>query len=99
VNRRPADESPTFRDRGYVFQVELSLTCAEGFVARPDRSGESGDVDNQIADLQYREACEYGVGHGIAVEVPAGQAPVTCVRTTWLPRHEVRRVVARGPRM
>jgi hypothetical protein len=96
VNRRPADASPAYRDRGYVFQVEFSLSCAEGFVARPDRSGEGGDVDNQIADLQYRKAYEYGVGHGIAVEIPPGQKPVTRVSTTWLPRHEVKRVIPRG---
>lgn len=96
VNRRPADESPAFRDRGYVFQVELSLRCPEGFIARQDRSGEGGDSDNQIADLQYREAYEYAVGHGIAIEVPEGQAQVQIVRTTWLPRHEVRRVIARA---
>jgi hypothetical protein len=54
VNRRSPDESPAFRDRGYVFQVELSLDCADGLVARPDRSGEGGEADEQIADLQYR---------------------------------------------
>ena len=96
VNRRPPDESPAFRDRGYVFQVELVLSCAEGLVARPDRSGEGGDVDNQIADLQYRGAFEYGVGHGIAVEVPEGQDPIRNVRTTWVPCHEVKRVIARS---
>lgn len=95
VNRRAPDESPAFRDRGYVFQVELSLSCAEGFVPRPDRSGEGGDVDNQIADLQYRGSFEYGVGHGIAVEIPEEQDAVRVVRTTWIPRHEVKRVIAR----
>ncbi|MEO8901719.1 MAG: DISARM system helicase DrmA [Polyangiaceae bacterium] len=96
VNRRPPDESPAFRDRGYVFQVELSLDCADGLVARPDRSGEGGEADDQIADLQYRGSFEYGVGHGIAVEVPEGQAPVRMVRSTWVPCHEVRRVIARS---
>lgn len=96
VNHRPPDESPAFRDRGYVFQVELSVDCAEGLIARPDRSGEGGDADNQIADLQYRDSFEYGVGHGIAVEVPPGQARITQVRTTWIPCHEVRRVIARN---
>ncbi len=95
VNYRASDNSPGFRDRGYVFQVELALECAQGFVKRPDRSGEGGDADAQIADLQYRDVCEYAVGHGISVLVPEGQSTVTRVQTTWLPRHEVRRVIAR----
>ena len=93
VNNRPADKSPAFRDRGYVFQVELTLRCLEGLVPRPDRSGEGGDLDDQVADLQYRKAVEYAVGHGVAVEIPEAQAPVTTVRTTWLPRYEVRPVI------
>lgn len=46
------------------------------------------------AIAQLRERVEYAVGHGVAVEVPMGQEPVTRVKTTWLPEYEVRRVVA-----
>ncbi|HEX2880249.1 MAG TPA: DNA/RNA helicase, partial [Polyangiaceae bacterium] len=96
VNRRSPD-GPGFRDRSYVFQVEMELHCAEGFYGRCDRSGESlGDPDLRIGDLQYRDVCEYAVGHGISVEEPTDDGPVTRLRTTWLPRHEVRRVIARS---
>jgi hypothetical protein len=96
VNRR-APDGPGYRDRAFVFQVEMELQCTAGFYGRPDHSGEgSSDIDLSIADLQYRDIREYGVGHGISVEVPADQTSVTRVRTTWLPRHEVRRVEARS---
>jgi hypothetical protein len=94
VNRRSPDGAG-FRDRKYVFQVELTVSCAEGFVRRPDRSDEGGEVDDQIVDLHYRETCEYAVGHGVSAAVPDGQERITRVCTTWLPRYEVRRVIAR----
>lgn len=104
VNRR-APEGPGLRDAAYVFQVELELRCAEGFVGRPDCSGEgSSDLDEAIGDLQYRDVLEYAVGHGVSVAIPRanGEADaaatghaVTRVRTCWVPAYEVRRVVAR----
>jgi hypothetical protein len=95
VNWRAPDEAPGYRDRAYYFQVELALNCDTGFIKRFDRSDEGGEADDQIADLQYRAHCEYGVGHNVSVEAPSGQAPVTLIRTTFVPRHEVRRVVPR----
>ncbi len=97
VNRR-AGEAPGYRDAAYVFQVELQVRCTQGFVGRQDRSaeGDHHDLDEQIGDLQHRGVLEYGVGHGVSVEVPAGQDPVSVVKTCWLPTHEVRRVVARA---
>lgn len=96
VNRR-APDAQGFRDRAYAFQVELELRCAPGFFGRPDWCGKgSAEVDEAVGDLQYRDILEYGVGHGISVHVPEHQNPVTRVRTCWLPRHEVRRVVARA---
>src|SRR5690606_25279963 len=39
----------------------------------------------------------WAVGHGVAVEVPEGQGDtVRRVRTTWIPRSEVRRVKTHG---
>ena len=32
------------------------------------RSLESDDWDERVADLQYRDVCEYAVGHGVATE-------------------------------
>lgn len=100
VNDRAPDDAPGQRDGAYVFQVELTLECAEGFVPRPDRSAaETSDRDEQIADLQFRDAVDYAVGHGVSVEVPEDQpdstgGAVTRVRTCWIPRYEVRPVVA-----
>ena len=30
----------------------------------------SGDPDDETSDLQFRNHCEWAVGHGVAVEVP-----------------------------
>ncbi len=85
------------RDEQLVFQVEMEITCAEGIVPRPDFSDEeSAEWDDKVADLQFRGRVEHAVGHGVAVEVPPGQSPVTRVKTTWLPEHEVPRIVARS---
>lgn len=99
VNYRAPDDAPGQRDSAYVFQVELALECAEGFVPRPDRSGsDTTDRDEQIADLQFRHAVDYAVGHGVSVKVPKGSpgGEVTRVETCWLPSYEVRPVVAHG---
>jgi hypothetical protein len=83
------------RDEQMIFQVEMELECPEGIVPRPNFSDEESDQwDQKIADLQFRDRVEYAVGHGVAVAVPEGQSPVTRVKTTWLPEHEVRRIVA-----
>ena len=51
------------------FKLSLRSHCDDGFVARPNlRSLQSDDWDEQVADLQYRDACEYAVGHNIATE-------------------------------
>ena len=96
MNRR-APDGPGYRDRSYVFQVELELRCEAGFFGRPYHSDEgASDPDDQIGDLHYRDCLEYAVGHGVSVHVPDGQDPVARIRTTWLPRYEVRRVIARS---
>ena len=97
VNRRAPDEQPGFRDRAWVFQVELELICSEGFYGRADWSGASDDdLDAATGDLQYRDVLEYAVGHGVSVKIAEGEGPVTHVKTDWLPCHEVRRVIARS---
>lgn len=93
VNRRPPGDKGR-RDEQFIFQVELEIECSEGVVRRPNLGGEDSDMwDDCVADLQFRDRCEYAVGHNIAVDV-ASRDPVTKVRTTWLPSYEVRRVVA-----
>ncbi len=91
VNRRAAGERGR-RDEQMLFQVSLEVAFERGFLARPAlRRGD--DLDDKIASLQYRHVCEYAVGHGVAVEAPtASGGTVTAVKTTWLPRSEVRRV-------
>ncbi|MBX3246043.1 MAG: DISARM system helicase DrmA [Myxococcales bacterium] len=94
VNERVIEGKPPF-DGQFLFQVELELHYAPGFVARPNRQGEdASDWDDRVADLQFRGRFEHAVGHGVSVEVPphAGET-VTRVKTKWLPRHEVRRAV------
>lgn len=83
-------------DEKYLFQVELTVTFAGGLVPRPNRHGErSDDLDDRIADLQFRGRVEYAVGHGVSVQRPVADpgGVVTTARTTWLPTSEVRRVV------
>ena len=93
VNRRRAGEQGR-RDVEFIFQVEMELASEAGIVARPDHTGEgSDDWDSSIADLQFRNSCEFAVGHNIAVEVPPGQNPVRRVKTTWIPSYEVPPVV------
>ena len=90
VNRRAEGERGR-KDAEFLFQVSLELRYEPGFLARPAlRRGQ--ELDDKIASLQLRNVCEYAVGHGVAVESP-GAGPVTSVRTTWLPRSEVRRVI------
>lgn len=98
VNQRQAVEKPE-QDRGFVFQVKFEVSCAQGFVERPNLRGarEDDDPDERIGDLQYRDAFEYGVGHGISVwaDVERDGARATCrtVGTSWMPTADVEKVV------
>ncbi|MCB9520310.1 MAG: helicase [Myxococcales bacterium] len=106
VNHRRAPESG--RDAAFVFQPELTLTAPghAAFVPRPNLHGrDSEDWDDQVADLQYRDAVEYVVGHNVsavALQTPAasgapnGAQTFTCqeVRSAWMPSAEVEKVVA-----
>jgi hypothetical protein len=95
VNRRPPGE-PKQKDEAYIFQVAMELEYARGFAPRPNRQGEHAtDPDDRTADLQFREHCEWAVGHNVSVEEPAAARPVTRIRTTWIPTCEVRRVETR----
>lgn len=89
VNERAQGERGR-KDTQYLFQVSLEVRYADGFLARPAlRRGRH--LDDKISSLQFRDVCEYAVGHNVAVAI-SGKKP-TSVRTTWLPRSEVRRVV------
>jgi len=104
VNKREPDRDHPYRT--FVFQTKLSLKLAKPFVARPDlRGGDAGagtdDWDDRVADLQYRDVCEYAVGHGVSATwprasggMPGAGTATEClhVQTTWVPQAEVERV-------
>jgi hypothetical protein len=92
VNRRhPGDDE--HRDEGFIFQVELELQSDTTFIARPNlRSLESDDWDERVADLQYRDAFEFSVGHSVATESVVEDGACRTVRTRWLPTAEVEKV-------
>ncbi len=96
VNRRNAIEGrDDLKDKAFVFQVSLTVEGNQAFVPRPNpRGGVSDEVDERIADLQYRDAKEYAVGHGTATRSVVGDAACRRVETAWVPQFEVERVEA-----
>ena len=90
VNRRNP-ENDDRRDEAFAFQAELDVHSAEPFLPRPDLHGlESDDWDDRLADLQYRNAFEYAVGHGVSTAADV-QPDGSCsrVRTCWMPKAAV----------
>ena len=92
VNRR--DPHATHAYRASIFQPRLVVECEPGFVPRPDPRGELAniDIDERIADLQFREICEFSVGHGVATHAAVNAGTCRSVSTDWLPRATVERV-------
>jgi hypothetical protein len=95
VNRRPPGEGDT-GDEQSAFQAELVVEAEFDLVPRPNTQGlESNDWDERVADLQYRDACEFAVGHGVATRtMPDDAGRCRLVRTCWVPEAEVERVAA-----
>lgn len=91
VNRRPHKEKNAYA--AFAFQTELRLVSDKSFVARPDlRGGFMGepDRDDEVADLQYRDVCEFAVGHGVSAAAEKGpDNSCSAVRTAWIPAAEV----------
>ncbi len=100
VNGRTPHEKP-HQDTGFIFQAGMHVTCSSGFVPRRNPRGtrHEDELDEQIADLQYRDTYEYGVGHGISVlaktkTLGSGERPFCDeVCTTCVPSAEVEKVV------
>jgi hypothetical protein len=93
VNERECLERD--RDLSFVFQVRMTLRHPQGFLPRPNRQGEaSQDDDARVLALQFRDRCEWAVGHNTSVTepVPDVHGDVIELATTQLPRYEVRRV-------
>ena len=93
VNRR----SPVrrrYQDVSYAFQVRLCIRCETGLYPRPNMRGfGSADLDEAVADLHYRDVCEYAVGVNTSATWKAD--PDGVVReagTDCLPTAEVERV-------
>src|SRR5262249_5112170 len=54
---------------------------------------ESDDWDELVADLQYRDVCEFAVGHGVSTRaVLDDQCECREIHTRWIPSAEVERV-------
>lgn len=96
VNQRVPNPERAYR--AFAFQATLELRSPEPFVARPDLRGclggeVSNDWDEQVVDLQYRDAFEYVVGHGVSATAERdGEGRSHVVRTTWIPTAEVEKV-------
>lgn len=96
VNRRPARSMRQARYPAIAFQVELSLTCSSGFLARPDLKALTDgdkDWDERVNDLQYRGEREYVVGHNVAAAAESGKGPCTMVWSSWFPTAQVEKVL------
>ena len=92
VNKRDP-EAEERAEEGHIFQVELALQLPQGFVARPNLRGlDDDDPDERIADLQYRDAYEFSVGHGVSTRAIATGETCREVRTTWIPTAAVEKV-------
>ena len=90
--RRPAFQGE--RDAAFAFQAALEVHCVQPFVPRPNLRGlESEDWDERVADLQYRDVCEFAVGHGVSTRAMLDDK-CNCrkVHTRWIPSAEVERV-------
>ncbi len=93
VNRRfpSPDERP---DESMAFQARLSIRADLPLVTRPNLQGfGSDDWDERVADLQYRDAGEFVVGHGVSAHANC-LADGSCVEvhTTWIPSALVEKV-------
>jgi len=94
VNRREAEEKPEIKDRRFIFQASLAVASRVPLVPRPNPRGrlEVDEVDERIADLQYRDVMEFAVGHGVSVTATVEEGACKKVETCWMPSAEVERV-------
>lgn len=91
-DRKPAPEER--KDEAVAFQVRLVLRSKEPFVPRPNTTRiDSPDWDDRVADLQYRDAFEYAVGHGVSARAEVAEDG-SCLEaaTEWVPTAAVEKV-------
>ena len=93
LNGRDAIEDVDAKDEAFAFQAALDIHADQAIVGRVNVRGlGEGDWDEQVGDLQYRDTCEYAVGHGVAAEAVTTSGTCRQVRTTWIPVADVERV-------
>ena len=93
VNRRQPAEDDDLEDTAYAYQVELSASADRPFLPRYDPSGlDSDDWDERLADLHYRDAAEYVVGHNVSTAAEFTDGECRRVSTEWMPLAAVERV-------
>jgi hypothetical protein len=94
VNRRePLEGAGDLKDTAFAFQTTLTVEAGRPFVPRPNPRGrDGGDADERIAELQYRDAVEYAVGHGTSTHAAVVNGECRRVETTWMPQAQVERV-------
>jgi hypothetical protein len=93
VNRRSSVRR-RYQDVTYAFQVRLAVRCEAGLHPRANMRGfGSRDIDEAIADLHYRDVCEFAVGVNTSADWTAdSDGVVREVATDYLPAAEVERV-------
>ena len=103
-NRRSPAANKEDRDLRFAFQAQIEVRADLPFVPMPDLRGAGAtEFDEQVADLHYRDAPEYAVGHGVSPDwefdgdsedddEPGGERPCRRLRTEWIGRARVERV-------
>ena len=86
-----------YQDVTYAFQVRLAVRCEAGLHPRANMRGfGSKDIDESIADLHYRDVCEFAVGVNTSADWNAETGGVVReAATDYLPTAEVERVRAK----
>ncbi len=93
VNRRPPAEDDDVQDIAFAFQIAMTVEADRPFVPRYDPRGlDSDDWDERLADLQYRDAAEYAVGHNVSVRAETTEGECRVVHTEWMPHAAVEHV-------
>ncbi len=80
-------------DERFMFHARVGVTCSVGFTPRR-RLAVHDHPDDLRNDVQFRDHCEWAVGHGVSTIAQATGRTCTRVETTWLPRAEVYRMRA-----
>ncbi len=93
VNRRPAAKDDDVQDTAFAFQVGMAVEADRPFVPRHDPRGiDRDDWDDRLADLHYRDAVEYAVGHNVSARAETTDGDCRRLHAEWMPQAAVERV-------